>query len=82
MVALLFGSVRHRLKERPRIVTLTPQGTALDLVHVGFRHNIESGPAYFKLVTLKAIPASFKLGNSLSLRGCTPIYQRLPSVAG
>ena len=35
-----------------------------------------------KLVTLKAIPASFKLGNSLSLRGCTPIYQRLPYCVG
>ena len=80
MASLLFGSVRHHPKERPRIVTLTPQGTAL--VHVGFRHNIESGPACSRLVALKAILASFKLGNSLSLRGCTPIYQRLPYCVG
>ena len=80
MASLLFGSVRQHLKERPRIVTLTPQGTAL--VHVGFRHNIESGPACSRLVALKAILASFKLGNSLSLRGCTPIYQRLPYCVG
>ena len=35
-----------------------------------------------KLVTLKAILGSCKLGNSLSLRGCTPIYQRLPYCVG
>ena len=49
---------------------------------MGFRHNIESGLACSELVALKAILASFKLGNSLSFRGCTPIYQRLPYCVG
>ena len=80
MASLLFGSVRHHLKETHRFAVVSPQGTAL--VHVGSRHNTATGPACSKLVTPKAIPASSKLVNSLSLRGCTPIYQRLPYCVG
>ena len=67
-----------------RLSATAPQGKASHRDANTSRNNLgtcgisSQHRARSKLVTLKAIPASSELGNSLSFRGCTPIYQRLP----
>ena len=71
-----------------RLSATAPQGNASLRGRITSRNGLgtcgisSQHRACSKLVTLKAIPASYKLGNSLSFRGCTPIYQRLPYCVG
>ena len=71
-----------------RLSATAPQGKASHRDANTSRNNLgtcgisSQHRACSKLVTLKAIPASSELGNLLSFRGCTPIYQRLPYCVG
>ena len=70
------------------LTATTPQGNASLHNRITSRNGLgtcgisSQHRACSKLVTLKAIPASYELGNSLSFRGCTPINQRLPYCVG